>query len=164
MARKTIDCRTMPSESNCTVQIAGEEDEVLELAVAHAVAVHGHTDGPELRQGLRAVLRDEEGLLTEPGSFLQLIEFHARDLDGFGRVVEEWRERMGRESTVRWGLVAADRDRPGTYVEVVAFPDHASAMRNSEHPVTSDFAKQMQEVTEGEASFRNLDVVRVLRM
>ena len=164
MARKTIDCRTMPSESNCTVQIAGEEDEVLELAVAHAVAVHGHTDGPELRQGLRAVLRDEEGLLTEPGSFLQLIEFHARDLDGFGRIVEEWRERMGRESTVRWGLVAADRDRPGTYVEVVAFPDHASAMRNSEHPVTSDFAKQMQEVTEGEASFRNLDVVRVLRM
>jgi hypothetical protein len=30
--------------------------------------------------------------------------------------------------------------------------------------VTSDFAKRMQEVTEGEASFRNLDVQRVLRM
>ena len=164
MARKSLDCRTMPSERNCSVQIAGEEDEVLELAVAHAVAVHGHTDDRELREGLRAGLRDEEGLLAEPGSFLQLIEFHASDLDGFGRIVEDWRERMGREATARWGVVAADRDRPGTYVEIVAFPDHDSAMRNSDHPVTSDFAKQMQEVTEGEASFRNLDVVRVLHM
>ena len=164
MARKTIDCRTLPSERTCTVQIAGEEDEVLELAVAHAVAAHGHTDSRELREGLRAGLRDEEGLLAEPGSFLQLIEFHARDLDGFGRIVEDWRERMGREATARWGVVAADRDRPGTYVEIVAFPDHDSAMRNSDHPVTSDFAKRMQEVTEGEASFRNLDVVEVARV
>jgi len=71
---------------------------------------------------------------------------------------------MGRETTARWGVVAADRDRPDTYVEIVSFPDHASAMRNSEHPVTADFAKRMQEVTEGEASFRNLDVAEVLRM
>ena len=164
MARKSLDCRTIPSERHCTVQIAGEEDEVLELAVAHAITAHGHTDSRELREGLRAGLRDQEGLLAEPGSFLQLVEFHARDLDGFGRIVEDWRERMGREATARWGVVAADRDRPGTYVEIVAFPDHDSAMRNSDHPVTSDFAKRMQEVTEGEASFRNLDVVRVLHM
>ena len=164
MARKTLDCRTMPSESNCTVQIAGEEDEVLELAVQHAVSVHGHADDRELREGLRAALRDEEALQLEEGAFVQLIEFHARDLDGFDRIVEEWRDRMGREATARWGVVAADRDRPDTYLEIVAFPDHASAMRNSEHPVTADFAKRMQEVTEGEVGFRNLDVTRVLRM
>ena len=164
MARKSLDCRTIPSERTCTVQISGEEDEVLELAVTHAVDAHGHTDDPELRAELRAVMRDEEGLLAEPGSFLQLIEFHARDLDGFGRIVEDWRERMGREATVRWGVVAADRDRADTYVEIIVFPDHASAMRNSDHPVTTDFAKRMQEVTEGEATFRDLDVVRVLRM
>jgi predicted small metal-binding protein len=163
VARKSLDCRTIPGERNCTVQISGEEDEVLELAVAHAVAAHGHTDGAGLREELRAGLRDEEGLLAEPGSFLQLVEFHARDLDGFGRIVEDWRERMGREATVRWGVVAADRHRADTYVEIVAFPDHASAMRNSDHPVTADFAKRMQEVTEGEASYRDLDVVRVLR-
>lgn len=164
MTRKSLDCRAVPSEGNCSVQISGEEDEVLELAVAHAVTAHGHTDGPELRQGLKAGLRDDEGLLAEPGSFLQLIEFHARDLDGYGRIIDEWRERMGRDTTARWGVVAADRDRADTYVEIVAFPDHASAMRNSEHPVTADFAKRMHEVTEGEASFRNLDVERVLRM
>ncbi|MGR6966708.1 DUF1059 domain-containing protein [Geodermatophilus sp. URMC 61] len=164
MARKTIDCRMLPSESNCTVFVSGEEDEVLELAVQHAVSVHGHTDDQELRDGLRAALRDEEALQLESGAFVQLIEFHTRDLGGFDRIVEDWRERMGREATARWGVVAADRDRPDTYVEIVAFPDHASAMRNSDHPVTADFAKRMQEVTEGEASFRNLDVARVLRM
>ena len=164
MARKTLDCRMLPSESNCTVFVSGEEDEVLELAVQHAVSVHGHTDDQELRDGLRAALRDEEALQLESGAFVQLIEFHTRDLDGFDRIVEDWRERMGREATARWGVVAADRDRPDTYVEIVAFPDHASAMRNSDHPVTADFAKRMQEVTEGEASFRNLDVTRVLHM
>ncbi|MGY1630628.1 DUF1059 domain-containing protein [Geodermatophilus sp. SYSU D01186] len=164
MARKTIDCRTVPSDYDCTVQISGEEDEVLELAVAHAVSAHGHTDDAELRDGIRAAMRDEEALLAEQGSFLQFIEFRARGLDEFRRLAEQWRERMGRETTARWGIVAADRDRLDTYVEIVAFPDHASAMRNSEHPVTAEFAKRMQEATEGEASFRNLDVAEVLRM
>jgi hypothetical protein len=154
----------MPSEINCTVTVSGEEDEVLELAAAHAVAVHGHTDGEDLRRGLREVMHDENALQLEDGAFLQLIEFHTSDLSGFRTVAELWRERMGRETTARWGIVGADRDRPDTYVELVAFPDHAAAMRNSEHPVTSDFATQMQEVTEGEAHFRNLDVAMVLRM
>ncbi len=164
MTRKTIDCRVVPSDSNCTVQISGEEDEVLELAAAHAVSVHGHVDDDELRRGLRNALRDEGAMTIEPGAFLQLIEFHASDLGGFRNLVELWRERMGAETTARWGIVGADRDRPDTYVEVVAFPDHAAAMRNSEHPVTTDFAKQMQEVTDGEAGFRNLDVAMVMRM
>jgi predicted small metal-binding protein len=163
MARKTIDCRTMSSESNCTVQISGEEDEVLELAVQHAVSVHGHADDQELRDGLRAALRNEEALHLEEGAFVQLIEFHARDLDGVRALGEEWRERMGRETTARWIAFTADRDRADTYLQFVAFPDHASAMRNSEHPVTTEISKRMQEVTEGEASFRNLDVVHLMR-
>jgi plasmid stability protein len=164
MARKTIDCRSMPSERTCTVTITGEEDEVLTLAAAHAVATHGHADDAELRDGLRAAMRDEVELPLEEGAFLQLIEFHTRDLEAFRRLAEEWRERIGREGTARWAVVAADRDRPDTYLELVAFPDFASAMRNSEHPVTSDFAKRMQEATDGEAQFRNLDVRQLLRM
>jgi hypothetical protein len=159
-----IDCRTMPSENSCTVLITGEEDEVLELAAAHAVASHGHTDGPELRQGLREVMREEQELQADEGSFVQVIEFHARDLAGFRAIAEEWRERMGRDATARWAVITADRDRPDTYVELVGFPDYASAMRNSDHPVTTDFAKKLQEATEGEAGFRNLDVREVMRM
>jgi hypothetical protein len=162
VTRKTIDCRSMPSDSNCTVQISGEEDELLELAAAHAVAVHGHADGEDLRAGLRDAMRDEGTLTLEPGAFLQLIEFHTRDMDGVMGLVRGWREQIGAETTGRWAVVTADRDRPDTFVEVVAFPDFASAMRNSEHPVTAQFAKDMQEATEGEASFRNLDVRDVL--
>jgi predicted small metal-binding protein len=64
MARKMIDCRTMPSEINCTLTIAGEEDEVLDAATAHAVAKHGHEDTPELREQLRGGLRDAEPALA----------------------------------------------------------------------------------------------------
>ncbi len=59
MTRKVADCRTAPSEANCTLTISGEEDEVVRAAVDHAVAVHGHTDGPELRAGIRGMLQDE---------------------------------------------------------------------------------------------------------
>jgi predicted small metal-binding protein len=57
--RKMLDCRQMPSDSNCSLTISGTEEEVLRAAAEHAVSVHGHTDGPELREGLRAGLVDE---------------------------------------------------------------------------------------------------------
>lgn len=57
--RKMIDCRRMPSERGCSITIAGTEDEVLTLAVRHAVEEHGHADTPELRERLRKTLIDE---------------------------------------------------------------------------------------------------------
>jgi len=164
MARKTIDCRMLPSEKNCTVTVSGEEDEVLEMAVAHAVAAHGHADDAGLRESLRGSMRDEEELLLGEGAFLQLIEFHAGDPERFMALANEWRERIGRDATARWAVVGGDRDRSDTYVEIVAFPDFDSAMRNSDHPATAEFAKKLQDVTDGEASFRNLDVRGLLRV
>ena len=58
MARKMIDCGKVPNEINCTLTIAGTEEEVLETATAHAVAKHGHQDTPELREMIRAGLED----------------------------------------------------------------------------------------------------------
>jgi predicted small metal-binding protein len=60
MARKMIDCRKMPSEINCTLTIAGQEDEVLDAAVAHAVDKHGHENTAALREQLRGGLADAE--------------------------------------------------------------------------------------------------------
>ncbi len=60
MARKFIDCREYPSDMNCTVSIfADSDEELLEAAVQHAVAVHGHEDTEELRDQLRAAFREE---------------------------------------------------------------------------------------------------------
>ena len=59
MARKYIDCRELPSESNCTVAMAADsEKELMEVAVQHAVAVHKHTDSPELREQIRQLFKE----------------------------------------------------------------------------------------------------------
>lgn len=57
--RKTIDCRHFPSESNCSLTIAGTEPEVLKAAAEHAVSSHRHTPGPELTATLREALQNE---------------------------------------------------------------------------------------------------------
>ncbi len=56
--RKVIDCRLLPSEKNCTLAISGTEDEVLEVALWHAIHQHGHENSPELREQLRSLLKD----------------------------------------------------------------------------------------------------------
>ena len=59
MSRFVADCRDYPSEKGCTLTIAGEEDEVLDAAVQHAVSAHGHEKTPELRDQLRQLLKPE---------------------------------------------------------------------------------------------------------
>ena len=59
MTRKYIDCREFPSDMNCTVAISADsENELLEAAVQHAVAVHRHKDTPEFRQQLRTLFKE----------------------------------------------------------------------------------------------------------
>lgn len=57
MTRATIDCRKFPSESGCTVSISADsEEELIAAAAQHAVAVHDHEDGPELRAELAKLI------------------------------------------------------------------------------------------------------------
>ncbi len=59
MGRKFVDCREQPSESGCTVAISADSDEeVVDAAVQHAVAVHQHEDTPELREQIRAGVKE----------------------------------------------------------------------------------------------------------
>jgi uncharacterized protein DUF1059 len=57
--RMVADCRRMPSEKNCSLTIAGTEEEVLLVAVRHAVNDHGHKDSPALREQIRGMLTPE---------------------------------------------------------------------------------------------------------
>ena len=61
MSRKVADCRDFPSEIGCTLTIAGEEEEVMAAAVAHAVSAHGLEDDQGLRDWLRQNLKTEVG-------------------------------------------------------------------------------------------------------
>ena len=59
MTRKYMDCRELPSESKCTVALSADTDqELMEAAVQHAVAVHHHKDTPELRQQLKQLFKE----------------------------------------------------------------------------------------------------------
>ena len=61
MARKYVDCREVPSEMSCTVGIAADtEEELIEAAVQHAVAVHSDEDTPELRSMIREATKETE--------------------------------------------------------------------------------------------------------
>lgn len=57
MTRQMVDCRQMPSQSGCTLTIAGEPDEVMRAAVQHSIDVHGETDSPELRAGIQQAMQ-----------------------------------------------------------------------------------------------------------
>ena len=60
MGRVMADCRRWPSDSNCSLTIIGEEEEVVQAAAGHAAAVHEHEDTPELREQIRGMLEPEE--------------------------------------------------------------------------------------------------------
>ena len=57
--RMAADCRLFPSDKNCSLYIAGTEDEVVQVAVRHAVEEHGHDDSKELRSQIKSMLKAE---------------------------------------------------------------------------------------------------------
>ena len=51
----------MPSESNCTLAIAGDDvEDLLDAAVQHATLKHGHESSAELREAIRGGLKPAE--------------------------------------------------------------------------------------------------------
>jgi len=62
------DCRRWPSDSNCSLTIIGEQEEVVRAAAEHASSVHGHEDTPEMREQLREFLEPADGYSNAPRS------------------------------------------------------------------------------------------------
>jgi predicted small metal-binding protein len=59
MARKYVDCREFPSEMKCSIALSADsEDELVNAAAQHAVAVHKHQDSPELRSQIRSMMHE----------------------------------------------------------------------------------------------------------
>ena len=95
---------------------------------------------------------------TRPGAFLQLIEYSTDRPEEMDRIIERWLEAIGGHRTARWYITTADRDRPGTYLQIVEFPNYDAAMSNSDHPATAAFAAELRAMCTDEPVFRNLDV------
>ena len=61
MTRMMVDCRDVPSESNCTLAIAGDDiEDLIDAAAKHAADKHGHEDTPEVREMIRGGLKPAE--------------------------------------------------------------------------------------------------------
>jgi len=60
------DCRRFPSDSQCSLTIIGEQEEVMRAAAEHAASVHGHEDTPEFREQMSQFLEPAEAYSNEP--------------------------------------------------------------------------------------------------
>ena len=91
--------------------------------------------------------------------FIQIIEFKTSRFDEFQAMAEEFRATVPSDGAgpVRIS-VTEDRDRPGTYFNIVEFDSYESAMENSNRPETGQFAEQLQKLCDGPPKFYNLDV------
>jgi predicted small metal-binding protein len=59
MPRKYVDWREFPSEVKCSIALSADsEDELVNAATQHAVAVHKHEDSPKLRSQIRSMMHE----------------------------------------------------------------------------------------------------------
>jgi len=90
--------------------------------------------------------------------FVQIIEFKTSRIDEVRQLVDEMRLQEGPVGSLR-GTAAADRDRPGYYLNIVEFDSYESAMENSARPEISRFSARMAALCDEPPRFYNLDVV-----
>jgi hypothetical protein len=88
--------------------------------------------------------------------FVQIIEFKTSKIDEIKALVGKYDMET---SLATGGTVTEDRDRPGTYLNIVHFESYEKAQENSNRPETSAFAGEMAALCDGPPSFYNLDVV-----
>lgn len=93
--------------------------------------------------------------------FVQIIEFKTSKIDEMRNAGKEFEAATQGKRTATRMTLCEDRDRPGTYVQMVEFPSYEEAMKNSEMPETQEIAKKMQSLADGPPTFRNLDVVEM---
>lgn len=89
--------------------------------------------------------------------FVQIIEFQSSRIEDIRNLVDQMRD-QGPGLAVR-GTFTADRDRPGTYVNIVEFESAEAAEENSNRPETQEFAAKMAKLCDGPATFHNLDLI-----
>ena len=75
--------------------------------------------------------------------FIQIIDFETDNFEEGRKYVEEYRERTKGKRTATQGILTKDRDNPGHYLNIVFFPSHEEAMKNSEMPETRELAERL---------------------
>jgi hypothetical protein len=92
-------------------------------------------------------------------AFIQIIDFQTSKIDDMLAMDRDWESASGEARTTRHRVLARDRDNPERFFNIVWFDSYESAMENSNLPVTQEFAEKMMALSNGPATFINLDVV-----
>ena len=92
--------------------------------------------------------------------FIQVIDFYTDNIDEGQKLVDEFREKTQGKRTATRGILTADRDNPGHYINLVFFPSYEAAMKNSELPETQELAGGLAKLTKEPPTFLNLDILR----
>lgn len=127
--RKMVDCRLWPSESGCSLTIAGSEDEVVATAAMHAAAAHGHEDTEALRQELRRTLMADRGHGRYGTVMLATL---TGELEALQRASERWAAERRVPGFIADELLVAEDGR--TVVLAVFFEDRDAYRRLAEDP------------------------------
>jgi quinol monooxygenase YgiN len=91
--------------------------------------------------------------------FIQLVEFSTTRIDEVRKLSEKYQaDTQGKRKVLR-GTLCVDRNTPDRYVVVAEFRSPEEAMENSNLPETQAFAKAMDELADGPAAFRDLEVI-----
>jgi quinol monooxygenase YgiN len=94
--------------------------------------------------------------------FVQIIEYSTsrpEEVEALSAQFRQEREASGDSGGPVRVLVTQDRDRPGTWLNIVQFASYEEAMENSGRPETGRFAERMAELCDGPPRFYNLDLV-----
>ena len=91
--------------------------------------------------------------------FVQIIEVQTSRIDELESLIDEIRSQPG-PMPVERATLAADRDRPGYYLNIVEFDSYEQAMENSNKPETAAMAERMAALCDAPPKFYNLDVRR----
>jgi len=92
-------------------------------------------------------------------TFIQVIDYHTSHEDEMRALGDEWERASGDRQSTNRVIVVRDRDDQTHYQNIVFFDSYESAMENSNLPETTEFAKRMMELVDGQTIFLNLDVI-----
>ncbi|MGW7053286.1 ester cyclase [Streptomyces sp. NPDC054887] len=92
--------------------------------------------------------------------FVQIIDYTTERSDDMNQLMDRWVEQTKGKRTATHNIIGKDRAQANHYVEIVEFPSHEEAMKNSHLPETDRIFQEMVELCDGMPSFTDLDVVR----
>jgi len=92
--------------------------------------------------------------------FAQIIQFQTADIDRFNDQLDAWMEASEGHRIPHRAVLSRDRDAADVYLLMVEFATYETAMENSSRPETGAFASFLSDLSAGDLTFRNLDVLR----